>query len=405
MNHRPSRSAAAGAAADGAALAEARELADHLAGQDPLDAAAAVWAARRQDGLSAPEEAELQAWLAGDPGRGARLDRLAGVLGQLDQLPPDDVAALRAAQASASAPSGPVPRSSAPAGTRDSAGTRTHAPRQPARRRWLAAGARWLPRAAMAGTVALLAGGGWMGWNHWQQQPTFVQNFVTQRGQQITATLPDGTRLQLDTATQLDVAVHRDRRVVRLRQGQALFDVKPDATRPFHVLAGATRITVVGTRFSVRLTARGLASAGVRVVVEEGRVQVARTAQPGGAMGPDTAVPAAEGEALALSAGQSAVADARGHWSAVTTSESTGATAWREGRIVLNDTPLRDAVDEFERYMDTGLVIDDPRVAALRLNGSFDLRQLDAFQRALPRALPVRLRSRSDGKTEVLAAD
>jgi transmembrane sensor len=79
--------------------------------------------------------------------------------------------------------------------------------------------------------------------------------------------------------------------------------------------------------------------------------------------------------------------------------------AWRAGRVVLNDTPLGDAVAEFERYFDTGLVVPDPAVAALRLNGSFDLRQAGAFKRALPEVLPVRLQTRADGKTEVRAVN
>lgn len=79
-----------------AEAAESRELADYFAGRDPLDAQAALWAARRQDGLSAEEEAELQAWLAGDPARGSRLEQFEGLWGRLDELPSDDVAALKA---------------------------------------------------------------------------------------------------------------------------------------------------------------------------------------------------------------------------------------------------------------------------------------------------------------------
>ncbi len=404
MIHSTPRSTADGLAADGATAAEARELADYLAGQDPLDAEAAVWAARRQDGLSAEEEAELQAWLAGDPARGARLDQLTGVLGQLDQLPPDDVAALKATLPKAQERGG-LAHSARPVAADSSARPPSHPPQDSGRRQWMVGWSRWLPQAAMAGVAAMAVGGSWMGWNHWQQQPTFSQSFATPRGQQLTATLPEGSSLRLDTDTRLDVAVYRDRRVVLLPRGQALFDVQHDPDRPFHVVAGATRITVLGTRFSVRHTRSGLEADGVSVVVEEGRVRVARIAPESTAIDPGASLPPAETEGVELIAGQSVTADVHGHLAPVTQHSDAAALAWRDGRIVLNDTPLRDAVAEFERYTDTKLVIREPRVASLRLNGSFDVRQLNAFKRALPQALPVHLRSREDGLTEVLAAD
>jgi len=79
------------------------------------------------------------------------------------------------------------------------------------------------------------------------------------------------------------------------------------------------------------------------------------------------------------------------------------AATWREGRVSFSGTPLMQALAEFERYGDTGLVIRDPAVAALKVNGSFDLRQIGAFARALPRVLPVQLSTR-DGQTEIIAA-
>lgn len=376
------------------ASAEARELSEYLAGQNPLDAEAALWVARRQDGLTAEEEVELQDWLAGDPARGARLNKLSGLLGQLDELPPDDVAALKATL---------PPASQASPGASNAARPGSRQPGiQQGRRQWLLGWGRLVPQAALAGMAALLIGGGWMGWSHWQQQPTFTQSFATVRGQQITATLPDGSTLRLDTATQMDVAIYRQRREVHLPAGQALFDVKTDPQRPFHVLAGPMRITVLGTRFSVRHTPGGMGGDGVSVMVEEGRVRVARAND---ATEGKERLPEDDTESVELTAGQSVVANAQGRIAAVTRSTPSTAMAWRDGRVVLNDTPLDAAVAEFERYLDTGLVITDPAVAALRLNGSFDLRQAEAFKRALPQALPVRLRTRSDGKAEVVLAN
>ena len=103
----------------------------------------------------------------------------------------------------------------------------------------------------------------------------FAGEFRTLRGQQKDVTLPDGSVLRLDTDTRIAVALYRERREVKLLGGQAMFQVHGDAARPFDVLAGPVRVTVVGTRFSVRHTPGILGADDIRVEVEEGCVRVA----------------------------------------------------------------------------------------------------------------------------------
>ncbi|MNT70569.1 fec operon regulator FecR [compost metagenome] len=69
-----------------------------------------------------------------------------------------------------------------------------------------------------------------------------------------------------------------------------------------------------------------------------------------------------------------------------------GIAPWREHRLSFVDTPLARALAELERYGSTGLVVNDPAVAALRLSGTFDPRDARTLRRALASALPVRLK-------------
>ncbi|MEV4780697.1 FecR domain-containing protein [Burkholderia sp. LMU1-1-1.1] len=337
---------------------------------DALYAEAAQWQVRRHDGLTAEEEAQFQAWLALGGGRQAAYARFDTVWNGLGELPTQAVARLTAPLQPASI------RPAPPA-------------RQPMPRGWLSC---WFGLARPMATAALVitvAGGGWLGWNHWQAQPVFTETFATARGQQLNVELPDGSMLGLDTATRAEVTLYRDRREVRLPEGQALFAVKADAARPFHVLTDRMLVTVVGTRFSVRNTRTGLAQNGVGVQVEEGRVRVSML---------DHGNPA--GAAVLLTAGQCVQSDAAGRLAPMAPAPA-GAMPWREGRVNFDRTPLGQAVAEFERYGATGLVIKDPAVAALRVNGSFDLRQADAFSQTLPLVLPVQLRARG-GETEII---
>lgn len=246
---------------------------------------------------------------------------------------------------------------------------------------------------ACAAALATLAvsGSGWMAWQHWQAQPVFAQDFSTARGQLSEVTLPDGSRLQLDTATQLRVVYYRQRRDVALLQGQAVFAVQSDAARPFAVSAQSTRITVVGTRFSVRSTPGLPGGDGVHVAVEEGRVRV----EQAGAQG---------AEPLLLTPGQQVSTDVQGRLSPVSRVGAAGIAPWRQHRVRFDNLRLDQALAELARYRDMPLVIRDPGVAALRITGVFDPREPATFRRLLPAALPVRLVALDGGLTEVAPA-
>lgn len=334
-----------------------------------VDRQALDWFARRQRAFTAEEEAAFDAWLRADPAHRAALERWHGDWAGLDALPADGIARLRRQLAAEKAAA-------------DLA--------SPTRRHWLAGLAALAPRAALATVALSAAGGGLLAWRHWQEQPLFAGEFHTLRGQQKDVTLPDGSVLRLDTDTRIAVALFRERREVKLLGGQAVFQVRGDTARPFDVLAGAVRVTVVGTRFSVRYTP-GIAGAGdTRVEVDEGRVRVA-------GLGGMAAAPATE-----LGAGQRIAADAEGRLGAIDRVGAAGIAPWRDGRITFDDTPLTQVLAEFGRYGSTGLLVRDPAVAALRVTGTFDPHRLENFRRVLPRVLPVALRD--DGAvTEIVA--
>jgi transmembrane sensor len=349
---------------------DACEPALMLAGEDPVEVAATDWVLRREEGLSAEDEARLQAWLAADARHGEALARMQALW--------TDLAAVRPASA-AQPPE------------------RAKTVRAPAGLAWVGSAGRLLPQLTAAAVAFALVGAGWSSWERWRQAPVFRQSFSTARGQQAQVRLPDGSILWLDTATRVDASFYRDRREVRLPEGQLMFSVQPDAQRPFDVLAGPLRVTVVGTRFSVRQAPGGLQQGAVSVHVEEGRVRVVRDAAVAAPFG------AAPAGSVLLTAGQAVAADARGELGRVTSADPGRVAPWRQSRVDFDGTPLSLALAEFERYGASGLRIRDPRVAALRVSGSFDLRRVDAFARALPQVLPVRLEA-SGGSTEIALA-
>lgn len=402
MIHRASDSPVPG---DPASVADAREnesFESFARGKDPLDIQAATWVARKRNGLSAADEAKLREWLAADPRHGAAYEDMDDTFGRVRDMPDDEVDAFKAGLNPAAVPGVPPRPVAAP----------QHRPRpaSPGRRAWMTLIGSLFPHAAAAAIGLAMVGGGWMGWQQWQSQPTFEKTYATARGQQLSVGLPDnpspnptpGSTLMLDTATQADVRLYRDRREVRLANGQAMFTVQTDAQRPFHVLVGSLRITVVGTRFSVRHTQSGLGAGQTVVSVEEGRVRVVKAHSAGGHGKVLRAAEATSAAPVELTAGQMVVADGAGHIGPVAQRPASAIAPWRDGRLSFDQTPLSQAIAEFERYGHTGLVVRDPAVAALPVGGSYSLRQWRRFAETLPQVLPVRLVQRGEA-TEVVA--
>lgn len=329
--------------------ADLREYADFAATQDPVALAAATWFSRRHD---LDMQAEFAAWLAADAQHAHAYAQLQDSYRAARRIPAQ-VAARWAVPQAAPSPRRPLLRS-----------------------------LRVLPYAAAAMLLLSVGAGGYQ-W--WQQQPTFSQAYATARGQRLAVALPDGSKVELDTATQLHVTVYRQRREVRLAHGEALFRVQAKQGQPFDVLSGPLTVTVVGTQFSVRNTLEH--DGQLRVAVQHGQVRVAGARQ----------------DLVDLRAGQGVSSDAGGRLSAIASLAPSSVAPWRDGRVTFDNVPLGVALAEFERYGDTGLVVRDAAVARLRIGGSFSLAQFDRFAAALPQLLPVHV-VRDGGVSEIRMA-
>ncbi|MDO5088117.1 MAG: FecR domain-containing protein, partial [Comamonadaceae bacterium] len=415
--------------------ADAADFARFIAGQDPADAAAARWLVRQLAGLTPEETAERDAWLAADPAHARAWQALNDVWGRMDDLPPDGVNALRthlpsalpaASSATAPAPLAPPGNAAIPATPAAPAAAPAWPdmaaappappalsplppkpqaapmppPGRPAKPGWLATLVRPL---ALAAVASLVVGAGWQ---IWLRQPLFSHHYATARGQQQEIRLPDGSALHLDTATRANVTYYRQRREVQLTEGQARFSVQARPGQPFHVQAGPLRVSVLGTRFAVRHTQTGLGQGGASVAVEEGRVRVTHitraTPPAAGATTPGDSESLHSLSSIELGAGQAIAIGADGQLGPVQRLPAASAAAWREGRVSFSGEPLAQALAEFERYGPTRLIIRDPAVAALRVHGSFSLHRVDAFARALPHVLPVRLQAAPGGQIEIV---
>lgn len=200
--------------------------------------------------------------------------------------------------------------------------------------------------------------------------------YATALGEQRSVILADGSMVSLNTQSRLEVAYAESERLVRLTQGEALFEVEEDLERPFLVETASALIRVTGTQFNVYQS-----NGETAVTVIEGTVEVAPKAQPVAqrAVGPssETSPKSAGigrgGEVATLAVGDQVVVKSGSEEIAATRVDNLEpVTAWTERRLMFDATPLGEIVAEFNRYNRQRLVIDDASLNALELSGVFN---------------------------------
>jgi transmembrane sensor len=245
----------------------------------------------------------------------------------------------------------------------------------------------WLARRSMMGglvaasVAATVVTAGW-------RFARDVDLYRTQVGERRVVKLADGSRVHLNTASTIEVALKRDRRLVRLVKGEALFEVAHDRQRPFLVDAGAARLRAVGTAFNVRIRENV-----VELTVTEGVVAVAQA-------GDSTARPVTPH----INAGDGAII----RTGAVAPTVLGGQllrqrTAWQDGVIELEGETLPQAVEEFNRYRIQPIIVGDARLANIRVGGRFEVDEADKFLTALASGFPVDAIASADGSILLVA--
>jgi transmembrane sensor len=187
--------------------------------------------------------------------------------------------------------------------------------------------------------------------------------------------LPDGSSAVLGarSALRMESQSGASARVVHL-EGEAIFSVRHDVSRPFRVVAGGVITEDVGTEFSVRAYP---GEASVRVAVREGAVSVTRASSPG---------------TPPVLLGRSDVAHVDADREPLVTSGVAvdRLFAWRDGELVFDDIPLSEVATELSRWYDVEVRFADPSLATRHLTASFKSEPIEEVLRVIALTLEVR---------------
>ncbi len=212
--------------------------------------------------------------------------------------------------------------------------------------------------------------------------------YATAVGQQSVRDLADGSRVMLNTNSQIKVEYGETSRSIYLLQGEALFTVAKNPQRPFRVYAGSGLIEAVGTAFSVYLK-----GAQVDVAVTEGRVAIASINPPRAQV---SDVDQASMQSLGVvSAGEvatigSPVADAAADGVAVLQALEpippqalAQRLAWQSGVLMFSGETLENVVKELGRYTTVSIEIPDETIRSMRVGGRFPVGETESMLAAL----------------------
>jgi transmembrane sensor len=246
--------------------------------------------------------------------------------------------------------------------------------------------------------------------------------YATDIGERRSLTLADGSTVDLNARSRIRIEFSGTERRVELLDGQALFQVSKDKTRPFIVRSGDATVRAVGTQFDVyrkaggttvtvlegRVAVYSAAPAGMNpaAVVEAGsapadrsprrvprfsaqpQVQVVETPRSGSVLpSPAGLVDPSGSAAVFLSAGEQVTVTPTQIVSAPGRADIAATTAWTQRRLIFDGSRLSDVVQEFNRYNRRQLVIESTPLSDFHVSGvysSTDPASLIRFLREQP---------------------
>jgi transmembrane sensor len=250
---------------------------------------------------------------------------------------------------------------------------------------------RWVARVAVAACV-VLASVILVQWNLQRLDGEVNGIYGTVMGEQKTVSLSDGSSVQLNTDSEVQITYSGGSRRVRLLRGEALFSVKPDPNRAFEVYAADSVVRAIGTAFAVHIDGSKVdvtVTKGVVDVIEASSAQMAEIRKP---VEPTRSPPhrlgrLKAGEMTHFGTGADHIEVLR-----LAEPELQRRMAWREGYLAFSGEPLSEVIEQVNRYSSVTLEIGDPKLASIAIGGRFRIGDLDAILDALHTNFGIRAR-------------
>jgi ferric-dicitrate binding protein FerR (iron transport regulator) len=191
--------------------------------------------------------------------------------------------------------------------------------------------------------------------------------------------LPDGSTGWLNGGSTLNFPSRFDKKIRMVRlSGEAFFDIRENSKMPFIVNTGDLKVRVCGTSFNVMSYPDDNTT---EIILETGKVEIIGKDR----FGRDKALGL-------LTPGE------RGVFVNGTEIFSTGLvdvdqyTAWKEGKLVLRDEPLKEVVKKMNRWYNVHIIIRDSRLENYAYHATFEDEKLDEVLKIFQQTSPIAIK-------------
>ncbi|WOH38721.1 FecR domain-containing protein [Thalassotalea fonticola] len=215
----------------------------------------------------------------------------------------------------------------------------------------------------------------------WSARNVETAFYLTNVGVQQSYQLSDGSTALLNTDSRIEIEFSDGQRIVRLQQGEAMFDVAHDKDRPFIVYAAGSAVRAVGTEFVVRL-----ASENILVTVTEGTVELSQRENMAKSNEEKSSSVAVKPEPMLLHQGEQAeyvVENATFVAKQINETQINEQLSWLDGQLVFKEERLENVIKEINRYLDTDILILSPKLKDIPISGRFQIGETEALLEAI----------------------
>lgn len=208
--------------------------------------------------------------------------------------------------------------------------------------------------------------------------PTYSKEYLASNKIQNDILLPpDNSKIYLDANTTINVKYYKNKRVINLSNGKAIFEVTSNETQPFIVNTKRINVKVLGTKFEVVNLEDKL-----QVNVLEGKVQVSKAQN--------------DKELAIVTKGQSLQLDKNANLISQNSVNIEKMIQWKDGKYSFQQTSLNEVLNEFSKHLDINIVFEKEKAKLYPISGNFEVKHFDNFLKVLPMIHPVKVENKDN---------
>lgn len=203
--------------------------------------------------------------------------------------------------------------------------------------------------------------------------PKYSKKYLATNKIQNDIILPDNSKISLDANTTIKIKYYKNKRVVDLSRGKAIFEVASNLEQPFIIQTDRINVKVLGTKFEVVNF-----DEIIQINVLEGKVSVSKAKE--------------DNKALSIvTKGQSLQLDKNANLISQKSVNVAKLLQWREGKYSFQQTKLKEILDEFSKHIDVNVTFEKENAKNYPISGNFDVKHFDDFLKVLPMIHPLKV--------------